>query len=190
MIKMDIKMTLLSDTIFGNGRSVPGAEDISILCDGNGFPYFKGGTFKGIFREELERYLELCGKSETDIRKKVCKLLGIASSNSDCEQMVFSDFVISPDVKKEVLQEIGIGRPEIVTDIFTNMRTFTQREKDGMTARETLRSARCVDQGISLYCFLSCPEEEKELVTEVLGMIKWVGSMRNRGFGKVRITVL
>ena len=55
---MKIKMELLSDTIFGNGMSIPGGEDISVLSDENGFPYYKGGTFKGIFREELERFLD------------------------------------------------------------------------------------------------------------------------------------
>ena len=95
MIKMNIKMMLLSDAIFGNGSSIPGAEDISILCDGNGFPYYKGGTFKGIFREELGRYLELCGKSETEIRKIVTELLGMGLSDDDHEQIIFSDFTIS-----------------------------------------------------------------------------------------------
>ena len=35
---MKIQMELLSDTIFGNGRSIPGEEDISVLSDENGFP--------------------------------------------------------------------------------------------------------------------------------------------------------
>lgn len=55
---MKIKMELLSDAIFGNGMSVPGGEDISVLRDMYGFPYYKGSTFKGVFREELYRYLE------------------------------------------------------------------------------------------------------------------------------------
>ena len=54
---MKIVMRLLSDTIFGNGESIPGAEDMSVLVDDYGFPYYKGGTLKGIFREELGRYL-------------------------------------------------------------------------------------------------------------------------------------
>lgn len=190
MTKMNVKMTLLSDTIFGNGSSIPGGEDISVLCDGYGFPYFKGGTFKGIFREELERYLELCGKCTSDVRETVTRLLGIASSDDNCERMVFSDFIIAPDVRKIILEEVGIDRPEVVTDILTNVRTFTQIDENGIAAKGTLRRGRCVNEGISFYSSLFCPEEEKELVTEVLGMIKWVGSMRNRGFGKIRITVL
>ena len=190
MIKMNIKMMLLSDAIFGNGSSIPGAEDISILCDGNGFPYYKGGTFKGIFREELGRYLELCGKSETEIRKIVTELLGMGLSDDDHEQIIFSDFTMAPAARKTILEEIGIGKPEIVTDILTNVRTFTKIEKNGVAARGSLRSVRCVDQGLSFYSEISCPEADRNLVTEVLGMIKWVGSMRNRGLGKVRITVL
>ena len=50
---MKIKMELLSDAIFGNGMSVPGGEDISVLRDMYGFPYYKGSTFKGVFREEI-----------------------------------------------------------------------------------------------------------------------------------------
>ena len=49
---MKIRMQLISDVVFGNGESIPGGEDISILSDEHGFPYYKGGTFKGIFREE------------------------------------------------------------------------------------------------------------------------------------------
>ena len=48
---MKIRMELLSDAIFGNGMSIPGGEDISVLKDAQGFPYFKGSTFKGVFRE-------------------------------------------------------------------------------------------------------------------------------------------
>ena len=43
---MKIKMKLLTDTIFGDGMSVPGGEDISVLHDAQGFPYFKGSSFK------------------------------------------------------------------------------------------------------------------------------------------------
>ncbi|MEI3101172.1 MAG: hypothetical protein V8T45_04975 [Oscillospiraceae bacterium] len=49
---MKIKMELKSDTVFGNGSSIPGGEDISVLNDSYGFPYYKGGTFKGVFQED------------------------------------------------------------------------------------------------------------------------------------------
>ena len=48
---MKIKMELLSDAIFGNGMSVPGGEDISVLRYIYCFTYYIGSTFKGVFRE-------------------------------------------------------------------------------------------------------------------------------------------
>ena len=42
---------------------------MSVLVDDYGFPYYKGGTLKGIFREELGRYLELTGSEESEVRR-------------------------------------------------------------------------------------------------------------------------
>ena len=63
---MLIQMKLLTDTVFGNGNSIPGGEDIAVLCDDNGFPYYRGSTFKGIFREELLRLLAWKGVDSSE----------------------------------------------------------------------------------------------------------------------------
>ena len=49
-----IKVTLLSDTVFGSGKALPGVVDADVLQDENGFPYMKGKTLKGKIREEYE----------------------------------------------------------------------------------------------------------------------------------------
>lgn len=183
---MKIKMKLLSDTIFGNGASVPGAEDISVLSDANGFPYFKGTTFKGIFREELERLLEWSGESNVeDIGNK---LLGESGANSFEGKLVFSDFHLSEAVKQQILSEMGENSPADILDVLTNTRTFTKVSEAGVAEEGSLRIARCVNAGLVFYSEISGVEDEK-LIEEVVGLIKWVGSMRNRGFGKVCITV-
>lgn len=183
---MKIKMELLSDTIFGNGMSIPGAEDISVLCDEQGFPYYKGGTFKGVFREELERYFELAGEPNAEAR--TAALLGKAGSDPSLEKLVFSDFVIAERTKRKILKEVQ--SPDVVTGITTNLRTFTAIEENGMVKDGSLRIARCVDKGISFYSEILCSDKDRPLVEEVLGMVKWIGSMRNRGFGKVKISVV
>lgn len=61
-MKLLIEMTLQSDAVFGNGLSIPGGEDIATQMDDAGFPYLKGNTFKGIFREELINLLSWTGK--------------------------------------------------------------------------------------------------------------------------------
>lgn len=200
---MIAKMTLLSDSVFGNGMSVPGAEDISVLCDKNGFPYYKGSTFKGIFREELERLLGFKGMSAKDIEKKLSELLGKAGDDEKNEgKIIFSDFGISRNTKERVLAAInltGNGRKSDSADgkrwmeiraITTNVRTFTAIDDDGIVKKGSLRMARCVDKGLSFYSRIECPEKEQALIEETLGMIKWIGTMRNRGFGHVKISVV
>ena len=142
---MKIRMELKSDAIFGNGASVPGGEDIAVLTDEQGFPYYKGGTFKGIFREELYRYLNWTGLNEKEIESKITELLGKSGDDEFCEKdkLVFSDFCISDAVKE------------------------------------------CV----CLYSEIECDEKDQILVENVLKMIKWVGTMRNRGFGKIQISI-
>ena len=187
---MKIKMELLSDTIFGNGASVPGAEDISVLTDEFGFPYFKGGTMKGIFREELIRLLGFRGKSKEEIRMEVAELLGNSGDDSLTQErkLVFSDFQLSSNVRRTVLEEIGTDRQEEVLDILSNLRAFTKINGEETAEEGTLRMARCVNKGLFFYGEIRCGSQDEALVQEVLGMIKYLGTMRNRGFGNVRLT--
>ena len=187
---MKIKMTLLSDTIFGNGTSIPGAEDISVLTDEYGFPYFKGGTLKGIFREELFRLLELKGKTREEVKKEVSGLLGNNGDDNLFEErkLIFSDLKMSENVRNVVKQEIGTDRPEEILDILTNLRTFTKINEEEIVEEGSLRIARCVNKGLVFYGEIKCSKQDEELVKEVLGMTKYIGTMRNRGFGKVKFS--
>lgn len=126
-IELKIKMELKSDTVFGNGSSIPGGEDISVLNDSYGFPYYKGGTFKGVFREELLRYLVWTGEEEKQAEVQVNQLLGKSGDDNlvDNGKLVFSDFFLSDTVKAYVLNEIGRENSQAVLDSFTNLRTFT-----------------------------------------------------------------
>ena len=113
---MRIRMKLMSDTIFGNGMSVPGGEDISVLHDVQGFPYYRGSTFKGVFREMLIRYLEWNGVEKSKAEETVKELLGVSDEDRmDNGKLVFSDFCIAKSVRSRVLKEIG-NDPAAVLD--------------------------------------------------------------------------
>lgn len=192
---MKIRMQLLSDVIFGNGMSIPGGEDISVLCDENGFPYYKGGTFKGVFREALEQYLGWTMGDSGRIEKELDRLLGKGGEDivSRPEKLVFSDFHLSDYVKRQILKEVDNGRERpgnVILYALTHQRTFTALSEDGAAAEGSLRSCRCVNKGLNFYSQVQCRQEDEELVAEVLSCIKWIGTMRNRGFGKVKLTVI
>lgn len=188
---MKIKMELKADTIFGNGNSIPGGEDLSVQCDAYGFPYYKASTFKGIFREELLHCLRWRGMTEEESQRKAEELLGFGGDDNtqNAGKMVFSDFTLSKAVKNTVLNEIGENNPQEVLNAFTSTRVFTSIDAEGMAKEGTLRMGRCVTRGLFFYSTLECRKQDRELVDEVLHLIKWVGTMRNRGFGKVKLSV-
>ena len=183
---MKIMMQLLSDAVFGNGMSIPGGEDIAVLTDGEGFPYYKGSTLKGIFRETYLKLLELEGRENSDIEKELTRCLGASGDDTpDDNKWKFSDMKIPAAVKTAVLSETGHD-PDGVLSCMSHLRTFTAIDEDGGTENGSLRMARCVNQGLWFEGEIMCGADEEERVLEVLGLIKWIGRMRNRGFGKVR----
>ena len=189
---MKIRMQLMSDVVFGNGESIPGGEDISVLSDGNGFPYYKGGTFKGIFREEMENYLMWTLQGEDQVKAEMIRLLGTGGDDSvlNLDKLVFSDFTLSDYVRQQILSEIGAGQKYTVLDALSHIRTFTAISSDGIVKDGSLRQCRCINKGLNLYSEIKCSPKDEQLVEEILSMIKWVGTMRSRGFGKVKLTVV
>lgn len=189
---LKIRMQLISDVVFGNGESVPGGEDISILRDENGFPYYKGGTFKGIFREEMCNYLAWTREDEGDIEREMKRLLGTSGDDNvrNSDKLIFSDFMLSDYVKQQMMSEIGFGQNNMILEALSHVRTFTAVSPDGIVQKGSLRQCRCVNKGLNFYSEVRCSQKDEKLVEDVLSTIKWVGTMRSRGFGKVKLMVI
>ena len=181
-----VHMQLESDTIFGNGMSMPGGEDICIQTDLQGFPFLKGSTLKGIFREELINLLSWMKMPEEEAIDMVRNLMGESGADdTSSRKLVFSDLTMHPDVIERIEREEGITSQEII-EMLTYLRTFTELE-DGIAKGESLRTARCIKKGLNFYGTCTCAKDDVEIVQEVLRLIKWAGSMRSRGFGTVRV---
>lgn len=190
---MEIRMKLLSDTIFGNGMSVPGGEDISVQADKYGYPYFKGSTLKGLFREHFELYCQWI--KQEDAQKSMEALLGKEGVDTlNPRKLIFSDLTLSDSFKRSIEEEIKDESGEIdsntILNLLTNIRTFTAIDENGKVKRGSLRQARCVNRYLCFYGNIEVLDEDKKIVKEVLGLIKSVGTLRNRGFGSVKIEVV
>ncbi len=192
---MIVRLELLSDAVFGSGKSIPGGEDIGILTDEYGFPYISGTNIKGNLRETMTNLL--FWKKESGV--VIEGLFGVANRESledeNRQKIYVSDFMIPLSVRKAVCEGLGLdavskrnARKEQVTDLFTELRTFTRLE-NGVSAKGSLRDARCIVQGMVFLGRIECPKDREEIVRESLAYLKWLGSMRTRGFGAVEMTV-
>ena len=166
-----VSMELLSDTIFGSGFSIPGGEDIAVCCDDDGYPYLKGSTFKGLLRESLENWLVWTGGSEEDLSA----LMGVSDwkGKTDDRRLHLSDLRL-------------IDPPKEPGDCFST-RAFTAIE-NGVAKRGSFHMAACVRSGSVFGGAIECDRDDAELVEHALSGIKWVGTMRSRGFGRVRFS--
>lgn len=170
-VELQVRLELLSDTIFGSGHSIPGGEDIAVRQDENGYPYLKGTTFKGLLRESMHDLLEWSsGPMDT-----VEELLGKEGWTGTAGGRRLH---LTPLTLEEKPEE---------SETCYDHRTFTSLEND-VVKTGTLRSAVCVCRGQTFTGKIFCEEQDVSLVRESARGIKWLGTMRSRGFGHVKVT--
>ena len=169
-ITMQVTMELKSDAILGSGFSVPGGEDVAVCRDEAGYPYLKGSTLKGLLRESLENWLAWTGQD-----------LSVAN-----ELLGESGWAGAADGRRVMLTQLTLDEPPEDAERCYGLRTFTSLE-NGVVKEKTLRMASCIHRGLKFSGFLTCAKEDADLISSALRGIKWVGTMRSRGFGQVSI---
>ena len=167
-VTMPVTMELKSDAILGSGFSVPGGEDIAVCRDEAGYPYLKGSTLKGLLRESLENWLTWTGQD-------------VSVAN---ELLGESGWAGAADGRRVMLTQLTLDEPPEDAENCYGLRTFTSLE-GGVVREGTLRMTSCIRSGLKFSGFLTCDREDAALLTSALKGIKWVGTMRSRGFGRV-----
>lgn len=162
------EMKLLSDTIPGSGMSEPGGADITVARDSDGYPLIKGTTLKGLIRESLDNMVNWGVVGQSD----VTELLGEEGRDGAINKRRIN-------VSEACLK----NRPGDKTSCFS-MRTFTSLE-EGIVKSGSLRIAECVSKGLVFTGIIECEKQDKLVIESALNGIKWIGSLRNRGFGHV-----
>lgn len=170
-IVVNVKLELLSDTIFSSGNSAPGGEDIALRIDHTGRPFLPASTLKGLLRESLENYLDWLGE-DTHLLNDLLGEQGRKSSESP-RRLIISD-----------LKPTKLSHDERA---WSDLRSFTAME-NGTVKPGGLRTAACLSHGLVFEGIIICQESDYLWVEDGLKGIQWVGLMRNRGFGRVRLT--
>lgn len=170
-VTVPVEMRLFSDTVFGSGYSVPGGEDVAVCQDEKGLPYMKGSTWKGLLRESLEN-LVAWGEGED---RDIAALMGEEGWND------------LTDDRRVRLTGLTLTNPPTDLEDCFDLRTFTSLE-NGVVKGGTLRTVSCIRTGLTFSGELECSERDLPLLRDALSGIKWAGTQRSRGFGRVQLT--
>lgn len=163
--RINVKIELLSETIFASGHSTPGGEDISIRKDHRGRPFLPGSTLKGLLLERTTDLLvwEGCPNAEAMIDR----LFGREGIHDDTGRLGFAPLYAE-------------------REDWETLRAFTGIE-NGIVAPQSLRVASCLKRGVTFSGPVFCDKEDTELICRSLSCIDWAGLHRNRGFGRIQV---
>lgn len=166
-IILNVRIELLSDTIFGSGNSLPGVADLGLRTDSSGRIYLPGSTLKGLLRENLVNYLCWTGTGGEQDVQALLGTEGIRAAESP-RRLIFSNLYPQGEEK-------------------TVLRTFTALE-NGVVKTGSLHTTVCLCGGTVLTGMILCAEQDSLLIRRSLQLLQWMGLKRSRGFGHVCCT--
>lgn len=188
-----IKVELLSDTIFGSGKAVPGEVNLEVLYNEYGLPYLKAKTLKGKLKEEA-RHVCKCLNNGIENIEWIQKLFG-KTDDSLSDTIKFSDLEVESDIRQAVKQAVldekqSLSKQDILNSM-TSVRTFISIEgQTGSTKKGSLRRIRVINRGFYFYSTISIKrtlsEIEEIILAASVASLRYLGTMETRGKGRVR----
>lgn len=194
MDNLCIKIETLSESIFGNGQSATNFIDLDILHDEYGIPYFKGKTFKGKLREEVEEIVKIIKENtKKDLSNYVDDIFGKQGEGFESlTNFKLSNYTIKQDIKEYLIygEEKNMFTKQDVLDALTEVRSFTSMDEKGITKKGSLRQARVIKKGLKFYVDIHCIRDmkpmEKYIIAAGVSSLRHLGAMESRGKGYVK----
>lgn len=178
---MDIqyKIEFYSNWHCGSGLAAGADVDALVVKDADGLPYVPGRTLKGLLREAA---YALCG--ETDLTASIFGISGEADApgcGDRTGQTFFGNAVLAE--KDAVLAD---GLVPYLFQAFAS----TAIDENGIAKDNSLRRIETVVPCTLAGSIRNVPVGGKELLEKAMQMVKRMGTGRNRGYGRCKITIV
>ena len=192
-----LEVKLLSEAIFGSGNSVSGVVDQEVLHDDLVFPFMKGKTVKGKFKEEFAHILWCLSGGKRGMEDYLVREFFGGPDIEAKALLSFSDLCMDKYLRglfDRKVQEHMIT-PEEILNAVTEIRTFTAIDYNtGVADKGTLRKVRVIRKGFRFSSQISVSRNlepwERDLLCASALSLKYLGTMETRGKGKVSCRLL
>ena len=202
---MQIRLTLLSDTLSGSGEGMAGVIDTDSTFDEYGFPFIPAKRIKGIIKESALDYLEalngtdpsekieaLFGKSGSDFTESLKLTNGYLENYAELKDLMAKIYALDETQRNKYL---AFFNSENIRRQYSCNRIQTTIERKTKTAKDdTLRQFRVLKNGLSFLFdlnFLEEPDKDKiKLLENACKVTRHMGLSRTRGLGDVRLELL
>ncbi len=189
---MQLKMRLLSETIFSSGEGVGNIIDIDVVYDEMGIPIIPSKRIKGVLREYAE---ELCSYNILN-RDKFNRIFGIPGSSQPASLKLSNGYIKDYKEIKSLIKLINSKKEndiylpaELVIKSFTSEFSQTAIE-DGVAKEKSLRTLRALKKGLEFYFDIDLEDDLIDDFKKVCKVSRHFGLSRSRGFGNIKLTLI
>ena len=160
----------------GSGLAAGADVDALVIKDGNGLPYVPGRTLKGLLREAISIL--------SDDKDTISTIFGV-SGDEDNHQIGSSFFgnATLPSTESKYIVEQGLAPHLYQTFASTSI------DENGIAKDNTLRKIETVVPCKLEGEILNVPEDAVQIMEDAMNYIKRMGTGRNRGYGRCKISV-
>lgn len=195
MLKLELKMDIVSPALLGSGEGYGTMIDTDIVHDSDGLPYFPAKRLKGLLRESALEVLEMfeqCGIGglERSDWNHAFGTTGKTSGHIHFHQLRFPDYSdLRLWIRWAKKNHPTLFTPDDVLSTLTSLRQLTAVDDSGV-AKEGLRTVRVLNDGYSLVGKIhveqgSDSSQAVNLLAYGCANLRNIGTMRTRGYGKV-----
>jgi len=197
MYNIKLTITPKSFLLLGSGEG-SALIDTDIIFHKSGFPYLPARRVKGLFKESFKEVLEMEGKTEEQIEIEKIKYFGNEGDKENDGMLNFQNLYIidwkSVLNELETKKEIAALYPDNIKKYFTTEIQQTAIE-DGIAEFRSLRNYRVLVAGNTVH-FEGNITINRELINEEIKLLsrtalnlRYAGTRRNRGFGKINCEI-
>lgn len=196
-MKIQMEIAVKSPLHLGSGQADV-SLDAEVIHDEYGMPYFPAKRLKGLLYESAKEVYEMSALSG----KAFFSLLELDElfqhGTNSSEQMIIHNFYL-PDYQAKCaswryLQQkyANIITAADVLEEYTEVRYQTEIDKLTGTAKDnSLHNIRVVEAGVAFNGVIEIAngtKKQKQIIALACRNLKYAGSKRNRGFGKIECT--
>ena len=171
---MDYKIEFFSNWHCGSGLAAGADVDALVVKDQNGLPFVPGRTIKGLLRDAATEL----GYADVAI----CKVFGKAGDRDNQTGCAFfSNAVLSEHEAKE------ITRGQLASHLYQTFAS-TAIDDNGIAKDNSLRKIETVVPCTMYGTISGIAATDEKMMKEAMSFIKRMGSGRNRGYGRCKIS--
>lgn len=191
---MKLTLKTISFVLAGSGAT-SGLIDTDISFIGSGFPFIPAKRIKGLLKESLIEVLEILGESQLGLVEKIFGEEGDAKANAGIIRVGNGFLEGWTKIKKESKDYKDYFSQEKIIEFFTSeISQTTIDEKSGIAKSRSLRNYRVLNPGFDFEFEISFKDvlepNEKDLFSKCVSNLRYMGSRRNRGWGKIKCSLI